>query len=458
MCSIRYSILDFIRNFRINRNISDKSKFKSLLNFDMILFGVSFTILFFEYLIEHNYYGVQVVSSGYLHVQTAGILSNLSSKVITIIFFTAPFLFLVLYVNEFSIILWGLFGFIFYANYSGYYYPGIFTDQYSSIFTGVIFLILMVYLNEYCRDMPHNPKKTNLKAISVRMRKSPLTKIAISVAIFAILLEPVSPISSDMGTHFNIQAYTSFGDSNSTAVMQLAHLIPANSRGVLIQEDLPQILTYDYNINPLFVGEVNGYPTNFTTDYFDNSSSIEYIFGYLGSSSFSQATLGLSQYNIIQAALSSGKYGLLAENGSLILLKRSYRGFPEFLIHSEKIQINQSNLINLVHPNDINATINETYSSLYYNNYFFLLPGEYELNFSITPFSSNISASLDFQIYGSLFGKDNLNKTIQLVTGRKYSSFEFTENNIYLDRYLSVSAVNLNGQIKLDSISIKQIN
>ena len=455
---VLYSILDFIRNFRINRSLSDRSKFKSLLNFDMILFAFSFVILLFEYIIEHDYYGVQVVSSGYLHVQSSEILSSLSSKVLTVLFFSAPFLFLILYANEFSLILWGLFGFIFYANYTPYYYPGIFTDQYSSIFVGVIFLILMVYLGEYYQKRPKELTQSSKKTILKRIIKSPMTKIAIAVVLFAILLEPVSPLSSDMGTHFNVQAYTSFGDSNSTAVMQLAHLIPANSSGVLIQEDLPQILTYDYNINPLFVGEVNGYPANYTTAFFKNSTDIQYIFGYLGVESFSQSTLGLSQYNIIQEALNSGKYGVLAENGALILLKRSYSKFPELFFNSVNIQIPQKDMINLIHPSDNNATLNETDRSLYYNNDFYLQPGEYKLNFSTTPITNNFSESLNFQIYGRLLGKDELNRTIQISHGQKYASFEFSVNSTYINRYLSVSAFRTFGEIRLNSISIRQLN
>jgi len=457
-----YSILDFIRNFRLNRTILDKSKFKSLLNFDMILFGVAFILLFFEYLIEHDYYGVQVVSLGYLHVQSAGILSNLSSKVITIIFFSAPFLFLVLYVNEFSIILWGLFGFIFYANYSFYYYPEIFTDQYSSVFTSVIFLILMVFLSEYCNNDIKITSQTNsqksLKVTISKVKKSTVTKIAISVIIFAILLEPISPISSDMGTHFNIESYTSFGESNNMAVMQMAKLIPANASGVLIQNDLPQILTHDYSINPNFVGETLGYPLNYTANYFNSSTSLKYIIGYLGASSFYESSQGLSQYSIIQNALSSRKYGLFAENGELILLKRSYAGSPTLFIHSEHILIPQSEMISLTHPNDENGTVNETDNSLYYNGNFFLLPGEYQLNFSITTYSGNVSASLNFQIYGHLAEKDNLNNTVNIAKGKPNLSFEFIVNNVYLLRYLSITASKINGQMRLDSISIKQLN
>jgi uncharacterized membrane protein len=459
---VMYSILDFIRNFRLNRNISDKSNLKSSLNFDMILFGLSFTILLFEFIIEHNYYGVQVMSFGYLHVNSTGILSNLSRKVITIIFFTAPFLFLVLYANEFSIILWGLFGFIFYANYSFYYYPEIFTYQYSSVFTGVIFLILMVFLAEYCNNDIKRTSQTNsqksLKVTISKVKKSTVTKIAISVIIFAILLEPISPISSDMGTHFNIKSYTSFGESNNMAVMQMAKLIPANTSGVLIQNDLPQILTHDYSINPNFVGETLGYPLNYTANYFNSSTSLKYIIGYLGSSSFSESSRGLSQYSIIQNALSSGKYGLFAENGELILLKRSYAGSPTLFIHSENILIPQSEMISLTHPNDENGTVNETDNSLYYNGNFFLLPGEYQLNFSITTSSSNFTASINFQIYGHLAGKDNLNKTVNIKSGQTNFSFTFSVNNVYISRYLAISALNITGHMSLGQISIEQIN
>ena len=455
---VLYSILDFIRNFRINRGLSNINKYKSLLNFDMLLFAFSFVILLFEYLIEHDYYGVQVVSSGYLHVQSSGILSNLSTKVITILFFTAPFLFLILYANEFSLILWGLFGFIFYANYIPYYYPGIFSDQYSSIFVGVIFLILMVYLGEYYKKRSKELTQSSKKTILKRIKKSPLTKIAIAVVLFAVLLEPVSPLSSDMGTHFNIQSYTTFDDSNSTAVMQLAHLMPSNSSGVLIQNDLPQILTYDKNINPDLIGEVLGYPSNYTVSFFKNSTSIDYIYGYLDSNSFSYSNSGLTQYNILQNALGSGKYSIVGENGGLILLKRSYHGPPEFFSNGEKISIQQKELINIVNPKDYNQTMDSANNTLYYNNYFYLLPGTYELNLTLSQLSSNLSANLNFQIYGKQLGKDDLNKTFHIVNGKNYVSFEFSISNVYMTRYLSVSALNITGQIRLNSIIIKQMN
>ena len=394
-----YSILDFIRNFRLNRSISDKPKFKSFLNFDIILFGLAFTVLLFEYLIEHDYYGVQVVSSGYLHVESKGILSNLSSKVITVIFFSAPFLFIVLYANEFSCILWGLFGFIFYANYSGYYFPSIFTNQYSSVFTGIIILILIVYLDEYYKEKYKHSGKVIFKNIFARIKNAHLTKITIAVVLFAILLEPISPISADMGTHFNIQSYTSPGASNSTAVMQLADLIPENASGVLIQNDLPQLLTYDYKINPTLIGEVLGFPSNYTSIYFNESASIKYIFGYLGANGFLYSTSGLPQYKIIQNAISSGKYGLFGENGELVLLRRSYHGQPELLSNREKITILQGEMINLVNPNDHDQTMNNTDKTLYYNNDFYLLPGSYDLNLSLTQSSTNFLAYL-FNQYG----------------------------------------------------------
>jgi uncharacterized membrane protein len=457
-----YSILDFIRNYRLNRNPPNNLKLKTLLNFDMLLFGITFTILLLEYIIEHDYFGFQAANSGYLHVQPSGILSGLSSKVITVFFFTAPFLFLVLYANEFSILLWGLFGFIFYANYTPYYYPGIFSDQYSSIFSGVIFLIFMAFLGEYCNKgtnkINYTSYQKSIKNTLFKVKKSTVTKVALSIIIFAILLEPMSPISSDMGSHFNIANYTTFSESNSTAVMQMAHIIPANSSGVLIQEDLPQILTYDYSINPNFVGETLGYPSNYTISYFNDSTSVKYIFGYLGTSSFSNSNHGLSQYTIIQNALRSGKYGLFGEDGPLILFKRSYNGSPVLFSHSEKILISSNKMISLINPSDSNGTINETDNSLYYDNYFFLLPGEYQLKFSVTPLSDNISTSLTFQIYGHLAGKDELNKTVMLYKNQTNAYFNFTVNNLYLLRYLSVSAGPINGELKLGSISIKQLN
>jgi len=261
-----------------------------------------------------------------------------------------------------------------------------------------------------------------------------------------------------MGTHFNVQSYTAFGESNSTAVMQLAHLMPSNSSGVLIQNDLPQILTYDDNISPNLVGEVMGYPANYTVTFFEHSTSIDYIFGYLESNSFLHSNSGITQYNIINNALDSGKYSILGQSGDVVLLKRSYTGLPEFFSHGENISILHNELINIVHPNNNNHTLSNADKTLYYNNDFFLLPGTYEFNISLKELADNFAASLDFQIFGHLLGKDTLNETIQLENGQSNVSFFFSVKNIYMMRYLSVSVNRIIGQIRIDYISIKQIN
>lgn len=456
---VLYSMLDFIRNYRFHRKNTTKNGFKQRANFDTLLLGMSFSVLLFEYLIEHDLNGVQVVSSGYLHVQSSGILSNLSSKVITVFFFTAPFLFLVLYVNEFTIILWGLFGFIFYANYTPYYYPGIFTDQYSAIFTSVIFLIIMVYLAEYYDSV--NQERSpgiGIKSKLHKIRRSPVLKIAVAVIIFAIILEPISPISSNMGTNFDIKSYTTFGNSNVTAVTEMASLIPANESGVIIQGDLPQVLTHDYNINPNLIGEVNGYPYNYTPSYFNNSTSINYIFGYLGSSSFSYSTSGLTQYSIIQNAIYSGKYGLLSENGQLILLERNYKGLPKIFSKPDTIVIHKQDLVSIQHPQYAYGILNNTSSSLFYDNSFILLPGTYNVNVSVKQYPPNSNISLDFGIYGHLDGNDTINKVLTIKTFNNYLSFSFTSPNVYLNRYLSISVSNISSELVIENISISQLN
>ena len=456
---VLYSMLDFIRNYRLHRKNTTINGFKQRANYDTLLFGMSFSVLLFEYLIEHDLNGVQVVSSGYLHVQSSGILSNLSSKVITVFFFTAPFLFLVLYVNEFAIILWGLFGFIFYANYTPYYYPSIFTDQYSAIFTAVIFLIIIVYLAEYYYGINQEKATSNsIKSKLHKIRSNPVLKIAVAVIIFAIILEPISPISTNMGTHFDIGSYTTFGNSNVTAVMEMASLIPSNESGVIIQGDLPQVLTHDYNINPNLVGEVNGYPYNYTPSYFNNSTSINYIFGYLGYSSFSYSTSGLSQYSIIQNALYSGKYGVLSENGQLILLERNYKGLPKIFSKPDTIVIHKQDLVSIQHPQYAYGILNNTSSSLFYDNSFILLPGTYNVNVSVKQYSPNSNISLDFGIYGHLDGNDTINKVLTIKTFNNYLSFSFPSRNVYLNRYLSISVSNISSELVIENISISQLN
>ena len=279
-----------------------------------------------------------------------------------------------------------------------------------------------------------------------------------SVLIFAILMEPMSPVSASMGTSFNLNSYISFGNSNSSAVMQMAELIPSSSSGVIIQSDLPQVLTHDYNINPNLLGEVIGYPLNYTSSYFANASSIEYIFGYIGTQDFSYSDSGLSQYTLIQNALSSGKYGLLGENGQLLLFERGYTALPEIFSHAESLKITSNNLISLANPRDNNGTLSEKYNSISYDSSFYLMPGEYNLKVSISPISVNLSGSIDIQIYGHLFGKDNFNQTLSIRNGVNNYSIMFNSGNLFLYRYLSIYSDELNGTMRIDSITMNQIN
>ena len=87
----------------------------------------------------------------------------------------------------------------------------------------------MVYLAEYYDSV--NQERSpgiGIKSKLHKIRRSPVLKIAVAVIIFAIILEPISPISSNMGTHFDIGSYTTFGNSNATAVTEMASFIPTN--------------------------------------------------------------------------------------------------------------------------------------------------------------------------------------------------------------------------------------
>lgn len=456
---VLYPILDFIRNFRYNKQRPNWSEFRKKAHFDMMLFSLSFFILLMEYIIEHDISGIQITSAGYLHVQGTGILSNLGTKVVTIMFFASPFLFLILYVNEFSIILWGLFGFIFFANYQYYYYPDIFTDQYSAVFVAVIFLILIVYLSDrYPRQASGNIEKRSLKHYIMKLKRNDITKVAVAALIFAVLFQPFSPVSTHIGTNFNISNYTDSGPSNAAAVMELSDLIPTNATGVLLQNDLPQVLTHDPNINPNLISYTLGYPFNFTPAFFANSSSIQYIFGYLGTSSFNSVSYGESQYNVIQNALHSGMYGLLGENGTLILLQRSYDESPKIMINPENVNIHDSNFVSIQYPLDKNGSLNRSVNSLFYDDPFFLLPGLYSINFTLSSLNVGSWASFDLQIYGHLFGDDVVNQSVHIGNGSRTFRMEFYSSNVYMQRYLAITNINSQGTVELSSISIQQIN
>ncbi len=456
---VLYPTLDFIRNFRYNKQRPDWPEFRKKAHFDMVLFSLSFVILLMEYIIEHDFSGIQIASAGYLHVQGSGILSNLGTKVVTIMFFASPFLFLILYVNEFSIILWGLFGFIFYANYQYYYYPDIFTDQYSAVFVAVIFLILIVYLSErYQREARGNIERKSLKHFMMKLKRSDITKIAVAVLIFAVLFQPFSPVSSHIGTSFDISSYTDSGPSNAAAVMELSDLIPTNATGVLLQNDLPQVLTHDPNINPNLISYTLGYPLNFTPAFFANSTSIQYIFGYLGTASFTSISSGESQFNVVQNALSSGMYGLVGENGTMILLERSYYSSPKILVNPEHVNIFDSNLVSMRYVIDKNGSLNKSINSLYYDDPFFLLPGMYRINVTLSSLNAGSWASFDLQIYGHLLGDDMLNQSVHLGNGSRTFSVEFYSSNVYMQRYLAITNINSQGKVELSSITIQQIS
>lgn len=435
-----------------NRNL----KLASVLN---VLIYVPFLIL--SYFTLHG---------GYITTHVSGItnpLSGLPVKLLTLAVMVAPFLFLPLLSKRWIFFLAPFVGLMFIANNPIYEFPYLFKLQYSASFIAFLFLGLVDVLGNGAVSNVHE-RLHKLRGQTRRKRKkmplesghNPLRIVGlvfIVVLLFATTYQATGPLQILKNDNISLDSFAGLNQNQYEEYKIAASFIPHNNPYVLIQNNLPQFLPglagndlrvagyIGPNITEANIAE-NSFPWVYGQFY--NMTPIDYIFADLNSTTWFQSTIvsGFpSLENLTHSMLASGYYGILAQCGPFIVIKRGYNGPPEkYSPYSASLKLEKQTSSNIT----LNGFNNETTSgngTTLYTSSFNMAPGNYTLTISMSG-SSDFLSNLTFGVVV----RDNQTGPYDIIAFETYSgsatnawNLTFTMPNVYYDVRVFIEANNI---------------
>ena len=363
-----------------------------------------------------------------------------------------------------------------------YYFPELFTLQYSALFYPFVFLGLIDVI-------AFRKLKENQAVISTKNNYqhkfiiSNSTKTVLSILIILILMsagfQPWSPIVKD-NNYVNYYYSTNPYDNQHTYtyLSDEAELIPRSNPYVLVPNNIPEayprsLINGPYSIGELVMGFSNpvfknislGDVINNTFPYIAWNGTvvnipIDYAWGTLTDNVFYAKSGYQSMFDIMQLMLESEKYGILAEANGTILLKRGYTGSPLFYVPMDHYVAPNNGIfpvpVNVVNKsygfNNISSGETMWYGGTVYP------PGIFNttFNFVLSPdFHGNISIKAISN--GSMTAVNYINRN---YTGKGYVNISFNQTffnirtNTY--NYYIIQSNGFTGQILFQGISIKE--
>ena len=237
------------------------------------------------------------------------------------------------------------------AQNQAYYFPGVFTDQYSVlyypfIFLGLIDVIASRKLKE--ESITKSTKNNHKHKFNISNSMKTIVPIFIILLLMSAAFQPWSPAIKN-------NAYINYyhNDCNPQQAYQTyiylseeSKLIPQTNPYVLVTNDIPEAYPRALINGPYRVGElVMGFPSpvfenisiqdavNNTFPYITWNGTvinipIDYAWAISTSAVFNAKSGTQSMSEIIQVMLASGKYGIIAQADGTILLMRNYMGSP----------------------------------------------------------------------------------------------------------------------------------
>ncbi len=457
---VLYSMADFIYSFRTGYHSQDRTLMRTRMRFDMALFMAAFIITVLQY--YSNTYVLGISSMGNIHyVAGSSFLGgSLGTDLITVLIFSAPLLLLPLYYSEFSLILWALFAFSFYTNYSGYLYPSVFTDQYSALFVPLIFISVFAGLAAR-KDRDYGQSRAKILQWKDDARLRTAIKIFVAIAVFAVLFQPYSPLATHTDGSFNIANYTAAGPVSEPQLQQVIDLMPASATGIAFGGDMPEVMVHSPNVNGTLVSDtINGYPLSWTPQYLAATDSIQYISGLPTDLGIAPAVNGYNQYQLTQNAMESGAFGIVAEYHGAYLLERGYHGSSELfsplhystVSYRQMFPLNSSEVLDggLEISNASNVTVIPSTSFLFY-------PGMYSLQLNLSSVSLNGSAVFQIRLSASDVSGNIVLASPQISNGQNLVTVNFTLDNFYVNSEVFITGMNFQGSVMLQSMSIQEM-
>ena len=483
-----YILLPFLLSLAIlveniwNRKRSYKENFVWFWTFNVssILILVSFLLIFISTKAGPINAAPGLISSTTTHLLT------LDNKIFTFFLFLGPFLMLPVLRKKWLLLMLPYFSILFYFGTDVYSFPSIIYLQYGALIVPLLYLgtldILSEKNNETVQNVSKNIKNSKINQLSHNNNFKTVMAIFVIIVLLGTVYEPYGPLNTDSQTNFGLTNVMNYNATLYDQYLHLVELLPTNSRYVLYQNNMPQVIYRD----PLALSTVgvDGYPNNFTYFVSDNQAFIPLTSGnwthqieYILADAYSQYFLltgsgnnSANMYETLDHFLGVGDYGVVGEYDGLILIEKGYLGQP-VIYGSENKYFPSSDLFtnNQSYRGDGNISGSNLTNSqlLWYGPYTWLQPGQYEINLDIS--TTNISQINYFDLLVSYY--PNLSKSTQstlntfLVKGSdlpspgKFFNISFTFSTSIFLEHVQFSGMNFhwNGIFSIKNISVYQI-
>lgn len=482
-----FAIIQIILSLRDNVNGRKLEAIMSKERYLFILFILSFIIFILGYFLTIRY---NLTISIYTHSSSANFnlfVSTAYSKFLTLLLIFIPFAFLPLFSKKWVLLYLPFIALMFYSNSNIYVFPHIFQLQYMSMIIPFIFLGFIDSLKGFPIS---TPRKTIFKAKVVYGREyKPIPKrqnviiaIFLFVILFALFFQPYGSFNSYTSDNFSYSEQVSYNLTQYNYLVSEADLIPTNNPYVLMQNNMPELLprTLEYNNTPLTVGLVAFAPDLNISNVLLNSFprqiigskwtdvKIDYALGdgytpnyFLSSYPGSPSTL-----EFLKVLYSSGIYGIYAQQGDVVLLKRNFNGSPIlYKPYNEYYLTNQFQylLSNISYISGEPTFANVSNHAIFRTAPLFFPPGIYNLSVKFRSRSNFSENNLSLSVVGS--GTAGIIKSFNITSSdfKTFNTMEtinlsFTLNTflkfIYFEPYVNT----WKGSLSIGNLSVKEIN
>ena len=488
--------LDYYSNKSVKVNMSNSQNYKSdgydeaLVNDNFIFYSIlivsssAITLLSFFY--EGLWHETISNQTGLRAATVLGpgivqaIKQNLNNKLLTLLLIFLPYLFFFFFSKKWVTMLIPYFALLFLSDNLNYVFPYVFTYQYSSLFAPFVVIGSIEGLYNFSTHFilrsfrtRYQKKKKNVKTYKDESgrKKTVATFIVIVSVSSAFIFEPYGPLNSKSPVDFNLGVIGHENLSYYQEMNEMLSLIPYNNSNIIFQNVFPEVALRNFGNDPILTNYVI-YPNctyfNVEAQKFEPIQNIDYIFvsTFVDAFEFLGTPLNTSLFQITYNALSSGKFGILAEAYGMLLLERNYSGpikyfvpFDQYVPVTELYNARTNNLI----TSPIISWNNTHDQSLWYGPYNVLAPGLYKVTYEIETSNNSpnnhltisnganlpITTFNSLQIDGNYFARVN--------TWTNISTLMYL-NNVYAYIKMNGYQATWNGTISLRGIWIQEVS
>ena len=440
---------------------------------EVLLFSILLTMqLLFTYVLLGSSTGL----GANLHSSSGGsLLGNFfidfDTKIETLMLFLFPVLGISLLSRKWTTFLLPGFLLILISTNSAYLFPRTFMMQYGSGIVPFIFLGLIEGTSQVTSGLTLKIPNILSNSATRKYRIRILSTVFVIIILMGAVYLPFGPFNDKTLVNYHLSEELRPNVSLDSQLNNLISLIPANSSSVLVQNNLPQLLPRPTINGTIIVPGLN-VANNMTFETATGQWSpvhpqfiLEYPFGdyfnYLANPPYN-----ISMYQIITKLYSKYNYGILGEASDMMLLEKGYTGPMKYYVpYTGTYAPHKFNVPSVSHivVGKLVTNNNITNAFAWYGPYTTLVPGTYNITFSLesSVLEANNSLSLSVAanvgavilsektVNGSKFKRDQeqTNISIRVEIDQLYSSVEFRG---WINSWM--------GNLTLLGVEVQQIN